>query len=243
MPLGLLGKKLGVTRVFDKESKTIPVTVIKAGPCAVVQKKIEEVPGYYAIQLGFDDKKEKSTTKPLLGHFKKANVTPKRFIQEIRGSKEQIEKFEVGKEIKVPDIFKVGDHIDVTGITKGRGFTGVMKRYNFHGAPMTHGTHEFRRHGGSLSCARPGRIFKNKKMPGHYGTEQVTIQNLEIVNILPDGEVLFLKGAVPGPTNGYLVLKHSIKKKVFTKKKSMILPKIPVASAKKKPDQTKHAAK
>ncbi|HPP07474.1 MAG TPA: 50S ribosomal protein L3, partial [Syntrophorhabdaceae bacterium] len=182
MGIGLLGKKLGMTQVFDEDGSVVPVTVIQAGPCFVIQKKTEKTDGYNALQFGFDEiKKVKNVNKPLTGHFKKANIAPLKFIKEFRVTDEELESTEIGAQISV-DIFKPGEYVDVTGTSKGKGFAGVVKRYGFKGSPASRGTHEYFRHGGSIGQnMTPGRTMKGKKMPGHMGNERVTVQNLKVV--------------------------------------------------------------
>ncbi len=214
MPIGILGKKLGMTQVFDDENNVIPVTVIEAGPCPVVQIKTMERDQYTAVQVGFQDQKRHRVNKPKLGHYDKANVPPKRFLREFRVDEEDIQHVETGQEIKV-DIFKTGDVVDVTGYTKGRGFTGVMKRWNFSGAAtQTHGTHEYMRHGGAIGCsADPSRVFKGKKMPGRKGNDRVTIQNLKVIDVRPEQNVIMVKGSVPGAANGLVMIRPARKKR------------------------------
>lgn len=213
MAVGLLGKKLGMTQIFDEQGNVVPVTVIKAGPCYVIQRKTKEKEGYDAIQVGFDEiQKLKNVNKPLSGHFKKAGVPPVRFIREFRLEDGEGEKFEVGTSYGV-DIFEIGAYVDVTGISKGKGFQGVVKRHGFSGAPASRGTHEYFRHGGSIGQnMTPGRTMKGKKMPGHMGMERVTVQNLKVVDVKPDLNVILVKGAVPGPNNGYLIIRRAVKK-------------------------------
>lgn len=214
MSLAILGRKVGMTQVFDENANAIPVTVVEAGPCPIVQKKTMKTDKYNAIQVGFLDKKRQRVRKPNLGHFDKAKVAPKRYLREIRMTDEEIQKFDVGQDVKA-DIFAKGEFVDVIGTTKGRGFTGVFKRHNFHGVSTdTHGSHEYFRHGGSIgSATMPGRVFKGKKMPGHYGNDRVTIQNLQIVEVRPEQNILLIKGAVPGANNGLLIIKQAEKKK------------------------------
>lgn len=213
MPIGILGKKLGMTQVFDKDNNVIPVTVIEAGPCPVVQVKTIERDKYTAVQVGFQDQKRHRVNKPKLGHYDKANVAPKRFLREFRLDEDEIQQFETGQEINV-DIFKTGDVVDVTGYTKGRGFTGVMKRWHFSGAAtQTHGTHEYMRHGGAIGCsAYPSRVFKGKKMAGQKGNDRVTIQNLKVIDVRPEQNVILVKGSVPGATNGLVMIRPARKK-------------------------------
>lgn len=214
MPIGILGRKVGMTQYFDEENNAIPVTVIEAGPCPIVQKKTtESKDGYNALQLGFMDQKRHRITKPVLGHFDKISVPAKRYLREIRLTSEEIQDYEAGQEIKV-DIFETGDYVDVTGFSKGKGFTGVMKRHGYHGAAtQSHGTHEYFRHGGAIGCsAYPARVFKGTKMPGRKGNERVTVQNLTIIDVRLEQNVLLVKGSVPGAINGLVLVKKAIKK-------------------------------
>lgn len=210
MKKGILGKKHGMTQIFDEKGEVIPVTVIEAGPCVVVQKKTLEKDGYNAIQVGFGDVSEKKLNKPLLGHFKKAGVSPKRYLREFR--LDDISGYEVGTEIKV-DIFKPGDRVDVTGISKGKGFAGVIKRYGARRGPMAHGSKYHRRVGSMGATTDPGRTFKGKKMPGRMGSDRVTIQNLEVVKVDPEMNLLVVKGSVPGPKGSLLIIRDSVKSK------------------------------
>jgi large subunit ribosomal protein L3 len=213
MGIGLLGKKLGMTQIFGEDGSAIPVTVIQAGPCAVVQKKTAANDGYDGIQLGFEEvTKVKRVNKPLTGHFKKAEVTPRAFMREFRVEVEELESVEVGAEILV-DIFAPGEFVDVTGTSKGKGFAGVVKRYHFKGAPATRGTHEFFRHGGSIGQnMTPGRTVKGRKMPGHMGSKRVTVQSLRVIEVRDDTNILMVEGAIPGPTNGFVIIKKAVKK-------------------------------
>lgn len=213
MGIGLLGKKLGMTQVFSEEGNIIPVTVIQAGPCLVIQKKSLKTDGYNAIQFGFEDvAKANRVNKPMTGHFKKADITPKKFIKEFRVSEEEIEANEIGSQVSV-ELFQPGEFVDVTGTSKGKGFAGVVKRYGFKGSPASRGTHEFFRHGGSIGQnMTPGRTMKGKKMSGHMGHEKVTVQNLKVVEVRGDTNILMVEGAVPGPTNGYVIIKKAVKK-------------------------------
>lgn len=205
MAKGILGKKLGMTQVFTPEGEAIPVTVVEARPNVVLQKKTVEVDGYSAAQLGFEDKKENRANKPELGHAKKANTTPKRFIREIRG----FEDVEVGQEIKV-DVFAEGDKVDVTGTSKGKGFAGSIKRHGFARGPMSHGS-RYHRGPGSLGAVDPARVFKGTKLPGRMGSDRVTVQNLEIVKVDAERNLLLIKGSIPGPNNSYVVVKSTVK--------------------------------
>jgi len=213
MALGILGKKVGMTQIFDAEGNQIPITVIEAGPCPIVQKKTVASDHYNAIQLGFIDKKPKRVNKPLLGHFQKAQLSPKRYLKELRLEPDEIVEYTVGDEIKA-NIFKPGDYVDVTGWSKGRGFAGVVKRHHFAGFPASHGTHEYFRHGGAIGCrTSPGRIFKGKRMPGRMGNERVTVQNLQIVDIRQDQNLILVKGAIPGSNGGLVIVKKAVKRK------------------------------
>lgn len=202
--IGLLGKKTGMTRIFDENGNVIPVTIIEAGPCFVTQIKSIETDGYNAVQLGFDDKKEKNTTKPLLGHFKKANIVPKRFLIEFRDF--DLQNLQLGQQITV-DIFNVGDKITVQGISKGKGFQGVVKRHGFGGGPVTHGQSDRLRAPGSIGASSfPSRVFKGQRMAGRMGGVKVSVRNLKIVKIDKDQNLIFVKGAIPGHINGYVKL-------------------------------------
>ncbi|BCU80391.1 50S ribosomal protein L3 [Polycladomyces abyssicola] len=204
---GILGKKLGMTQVFTADGTVVPVTVIQAGPCVVLQKKEETTDGYEAIQLGFEDKKEHRANKPEIGHAKKANTTPKKFVREIRGMNPA--EYEVGQEIKV-DLFQEGEIVDVTGTSKGKGFAGAIKRHNQARGPMSHGS-RYHRGPGSLGPIAPNRVFKGQTLPGRMGGERVTIQNLEIVKVDTDNNLLLVKGSIPGPRNSYVIVKSAVK--------------------------------
>ena len=204
---GILGKKIGMTQVFAKDGKLIPVTVVSVEPNVVMQIKTKETDGYEAIQLGFATKKEKHSTKAEMGHAKKANAAPKRFLKEIKGV--EASNYELGQEIKC-DIFEAGEIVDVTGTSKGKGFQGVIKRYNQSRGPMGHGS-QYHRGVGSMGTLRPMRVFKGKKLPGHMGHETVTIQNLEIVAVDAVENVILVKGNIPGPKNSFVIIKTSVK--------------------------------
>jgi large subunit ribosomal protein L3 len=206
---GILGKKLGMTQVFDAEGAVVPVTVIAAGPCVVLQKKEKATDGYEAVQLGFEDKKEHRANRPEIGHAKKAGTTPKRFIREIRGMNPA--EFELGQEVKV-DLFAEGELVDVTATSKGKGFTGAIKRHNQARGPMSHGS-RYHRGPGSLGSIAPNRVFKGQTLPGRMGGERVTIQNLKVVKVDPERNLLLIKGSVPGPRNGYVIVKSAVKSK------------------------------
>ena len=209
MKKGLIGKKIGMTQIFDEAGKVIPVTVVEAGPCAVTQIKTVENDGYEAIQVGFGDVKVSRVNKPMKGHFDKADVAPKRTLKEFR--LDSIEGIEVGNILKA-DIFEVGETVDVKGTSKGHGTSGAIKRWNFSRLRMTHGTGPNHRHAGSLgACSSPSRVFKGKKMPGHMGAVRVTVQNLEIVKIDTENNVILVKGSVPGPKKSLVMLKETVK--------------------------------
>ena len=204
MKLGLLGRKICMRQIFAPDGKVIPVTLIEAGPCQIVQKK----EGYGAVQIGFMEKKEKNISKPLLGHFKKAGLKPKRFLKEFRLKEENCQ---VGQ-ILTLEIFEGIRYVDITGISKGKGFTGVMKRWNFHGGPASRGsmTHRI---SGSIGDTDPARIYKGKRMAGRMGGKRITLQSLEIVKCDAANNLLVVKGAVPGPAGGLLIIKKAVKKK------------------------------
>ena len=204
---GILGRKIGMTQVFTKSGKLIPVTVVEVEPNVVTQIKTKENDGYEAIQLGFDTKREKLATKASVGHTNKAKTTPKRFFREIRGV--EISNYSLGQELSA-DIFEVGEVVDVTGTTKGKGFQGVIKRHNQSRGPMGHGSH-YHRKPGSMGTMRPMRVFKGKKLPGHMGTLTVTIQNLEVVAVDMENNVILIKGNIPGPKKSLVVIKTSVK--------------------------------
>lgn len=208
MAKGILGRKVGMTQIFTPEGKAVPVTVVEAGPCVVVQKKTVTTDGYDAIQLGFGEKKERLTNKPMKGHFSKANVKPFRFLHEIRVAAD--EAYNVGQEIKA-DVFSEGEWVDVTGTTKGKGFAGVIKRWNFNRAAMTHGS-MYHRRPGSLGATDPARVFKGRKMPGRMGGEKVTIQGLQVVKVDPERNLLLIKGAIPGANGAFVVVKKTVKR-------------------------------
>ena len=209
MKKGIIGKKLGMTQIFDEKGNVVPVTLIEAGPCVVVQKKTVANDGYDAIQLAFEDAKEKSLTKAELGHFKKGGVSPKKHLKEFR--LDDTAAFEAGSVVTV-DTFAQGDKVDITGITKGRGYTGCVKRWGHHILRMTHGTGPVHREVGSMgACSSPSRVYKNKKMAGQYGNEQLTVLNLEVIKIDAEKNLIAVKGAVPGARGGIVVLRNSVK--------------------------------
>lgn len=210
--MGLLGKKLGMTQIFNDDGKAVQVTVVQAGPCTIVQVRDGGGP-YHALQLGFDEGKAKSFTKPLRGHFAKAGTPSFRFLKEVRLSGDEVKNYTSGQVLGA-SVFQEGEFVDVCGVSKGKGFAGVIKRHHFHGSPGSHGTHEYFRHGGSIGQhSFPGRVFKGLGMAGHLGNARATVQNLKVVKVLEDKNLLLIGGAVPGANGGYLVLRKAIKKK------------------------------
>jgi len=210
MQKGLIGKKIGMTQLFDEKGNVIPVTVIEAGPCTVTMKKTVENDGYDAVQLGFGDVKVQRVNKPMKGHFAKADVAPKKVLREFRF--DDCSAANVGDIVKA-DTFVPGDKIDVVGTSKGKGTAGAIKRWNFSRLKETHGTGPVARHAGSLgACSDPSRVFKGKKLAGHLGAERVTIQNLDVVKVDAENNLIAIKGAIPGPRGGIVVLKDSVKK-------------------------------
>ncbi|MDY4008646.1 MAG: 50S ribosomal protein L3 [Candidatus Limiplasma sp.] len=212
MKKAIVGKKIGMTQIFTDDGRLVPVTVVEAGPCKVVQKKTTESDGYDAVQVGFDtlaeNRAKKLVNQPLAGHFKKADVAPTRYLRELR--LDNVAGLEVGNELTVSQ-FENGDKIDVSGISKGHGYTGAIQRWNQHTGPMAHGS-KYHRGVGSLSAnSDPSRVFKNKHMAGHYGVERVTVQNLEIVKVDAERNLLLIKGAVPGPNGGLLLVRNTCK--------------------------------
>ena len=208
MKKGIIGKKLGMTQIFDEVGNVIPVTLIEAGPCAIAQKKTLENDGYEALQLAFEDCREKVLSNPELGHLKKAGLGAKRHLKEFR--LEDCSAYNVGDVVAV-DTFAAGDKVDITGTTKGRGYTGAIKRWNLHKLRMTHGVGPVHRQSGSMGVIDPARIFKNKKMAGQYGNEQVTILNLAVVKIDAENNLIAVKGAVPGAKGGIVFIRDSVK--------------------------------
>jgi large subunit ribosomal protein L3 len=212
MSLGLLGKKLGMSQVFEETGRRTAVTLIEVGPCTVVQKKSVATDSYNALQIGFEDRTAKNLNKPSKGRFDKVGVSPKRYLREFRVEADVLEKYEVGQSISVSDLFSEGDVLDVRGTSKGHGFTGVFKRYHYHGAPASHGHHEVYRHQGSLgTSAWPSRVVKGKRMPGQDGNFNVTTQNLKVVLVDAEKNLLALKGSVPGPKHRLVRLDFAIK--------------------------------
>ena len=217
MSKGILGRKIGMTGLYNEWGNRVTVTVLEAGPCVVVAKKVPEKDKYHAIQIGFADQRADRVNKPEAGQFKKAGVAPKKYLREIRLSAEEAGQYNVGQVLGAGDIFKAGDKLDVMGTSRGMGFAGVVKRYHIKGNSMTRGTHEYRRHIGSIGMREwPGKVLKNKRMPGHMGSERVTVQNLVVYRVDPKRNLLFVKGSVPGAAGTLLVLRESIK--IKTKK-------------------------
>ncbi|MGL5614829.1 MAG: 50S ribosomal protein L3 [Sarcina sp.] len=208
MKKAIIGKKIGMTQIFDQNGKVVPVTVVEAGPCVVVQKKTVENDGYEAIQLGYGEIREKLVNKPRKGHFAKAGVSARRTLKEFR--LEDTSSYNVGDEVKV-DVFEIGEKVDVSGVSKGKGFQGVIKRWNQSRGPMTHGS-KFHRAPGSMGAASdPSRTFKNKRMPGHMGSDNVTVLNLEVVKVMADKNIILIKGGIPGANRSTVVIKNSVK--------------------------------
>ena len=209
MKKAIIGKKVGMTQIFDENGKVIPVTVVEAGPCVISQKKTVETDGYNAVQIGFGDVRPKLVNKPMKGHFDKSDVAPKRVLKECRF--DDISAYNVGDIIKA-DIFENGEKVDVIGTSKGKGYAGVIKRWNFRRLKETHGTGPTVRKGGSIgACSDPSRVFKGKKMAGHLGAERVTVQNLKIAKIDSENNLIAIKGAVPGPNGGIVLIRDSVK--------------------------------
>ena len=210
MQKGIIGKKIGMTQIFDEKGNVVPVTVIEAGPCVVVQKKTVENDGYNAVQLGFGDVSPKHVNKPMKGHFDKADVAPKKTLKEFRF--DDCDALNIGDIVKA-DTFAVGDRVDVVGTSKGKGYAGAIKRWNFGRLRESHGTGPVARHAGSLgACSSPSRVFKGTKAAGHLGCERVTVQNLDVVKVDVENNLIAVRGAVPGPRKGIVVLSDSVKK-------------------------------
>jgi large subunit ribosomal protein L3 len=209
--LGIIGKKMGMTQLFLEDGSVVPTTIVEAGPCKIVQKKTKERDGYNALQLGFSPKAARKANKPLTGHFNKAGGGPYCFLKEFR--MEDVGGFELGQEVTL-GLFKAGDVVDVTGLSKGRGFAGVIKRHKFHGFPASRGTHEYFRHGGSVGAnSYPAHVFKGHRMPGHYGNQRVTIQNIKVMDVREDQNLILLQGGVPGAPNGLILIRSATKEK------------------------------
>ncbi len=209
MQKGIIGKKIGMTQIFDENGKVVPVTVVEAGPCTVVQKKTIESDGYVAVQMGFGDISAKKVTKPAKGHFDKAEVAPRKTLKEFRF--EDISALNIGDIVKA-DTFEVGEHVDVVGTSKGKGYAGTIKRWNGHRLRESHGTGPVARHAGSMgACSSPSRVFKGKKLPGHLGSERVTVQNLKVVKVDAENNLIAIKGAIPGPKGSLVFVSDSVK--------------------------------
>ncbi|MDR1619386.1 MAG: 50S ribosomal protein L3 [Clostridiales bacterium] len=208
MKKAIVGKKVGMTQLFLSDGTMIPVTVVEAGPCPVIQKKTKEHDGYSAIQVGFSQMRESLCNKPALGHFNKAGVSSVRYVRELK--LDDAETYEIGA-IITADMFETGDHVDVSGRSKGKGFAGVIKRHNQSRGRKTHGSHSYRAAGSMSACSDPSRVFKSKKLPGHMGAEIVTVQNLEVVRVDSARNLLMVKGAIPGSKGGMVIVKSSVK--------------------------------
>ena len=208
MKKAILGRKVGMTQIFNENGKVVPVTVVEAGPCVVLQKKTTEKDGYEAIQVGFGEIREKLVNKPKKGHFNKAGVAFKRYIREFK--LENSSEYQVGQELTV-DMFQVGEKVDITGTSKGKGFAGVIKRWNFSRGPMSHGSKYHRGVGSMGASSDPSRTFKNKKMPGHMGNVKTTVLNLEVVKVMTEKNVILIKGGIPGPNKGLVIIRNSVK--------------------------------
>lgn len=212
MPKGVFGRKIGMTQVFDEKGNFVPVTVVEVGPCHVVQKKTVENDGYEAVQIGFGTVKERRVNKPLKGHYAKAQVAPHRRLKELRSEdSEEMQGLEVGAELRA-DLFSAGDYVDVTGTSKGKGYAGVIKRWNFHRGPMGHGS-MYHRRVGSLGATDPQRVFKGRKMPGRMGGERRTVQGLQVVRVDSERNLLLIRGSVPGPNGAWLEIRETVKAK------------------------------
>jgi large subunit ribosomal protein L3 len=215
---GILGRKIGTTQIFDEKGEVLRVTVVQSG-AVVIGKRTQEKNGYDALIVGLGERKEKHTTKPMAGAFKKSGQTPKRIVRELRAAADWVAKFEVGQVLPLGEIFQAGQHVDAQGITRGRGFTGVMRRWNFAGNVQTHGTHEYRRHGGSIGTnMTPGRTLPGLKMGGQYGNETVTTHNLKVAKVIPEDNLVLIEGAVPGSKNGIVIIRGAVKKRGGIKK-------------------------
>jgi large subunit ribosomal protein L3 len=219
---GIYGRKLGMSQFFTDDGTVHRVSVVEAGPVTVVAKRTIEKDGYTALVLGLGERKAKHTSKPLAGYFKKQGQTPKRVLKELRCQPEFASKYEVGQVMKLDEIFQLGQRVDARGTTRGRGFTGVIRRWSFAGAVTTHGTHEYKRHGGSIGTnMTPGRTLPNLKMPGHYGDETVSILNIRVARIDVEKHLLMLEGGLPGARNGLVLIRQSVKK---TKPRTHVAP-------------------
>jgi large subunit ribosomal protein L3 len=245
--MGLLGKKLGMTQVFGADGERIPVTVVSAGPCVVVGKRTADKDKYTAIQLGYGERKATAVSKPEAAAFAKANIKAPEVLREIRLPEADAAKYEVGQVIKAGDVFKPGAAVDVIGTSKGKGYQGVLFMHHLGGNRSSHGTHEFFRHGGSIGCRlTPGRVHKGKRMSGHMGDEKKTIQNLEVVEVLPEENVVLIRGSVPGARNDYVLVQNAVKKTVYKRKRWEVVEeksKNPMKASKAGAGAAKPAAK
>lgn len=211
---GIYGRKIGCTQLFTADGTVLRVTVVQTGPIAVITKRTQEVDGYTALVLGFEERKAKHTNKPLAGAYKKWNASPKRVLKELRVKPEFAAKFEAGQTLKLDELFETGQFVDAQGTSRGRGFSGVMRRWNFAGAVSTHGSHEYKRHGGSIGTnLTPGRTLPNLKMPGQCGNVTKSVLNLKVARIDVEKNLLMIEGAIPGSKNGVVLIRHAIKKK------------------------------
>lgn len=209
--LGIIGRKLGMTQIFLEDGSVVPATVVEAGPCKIVQKKTPEKDGYSALQLSFLPKESRKVNKPLSGHFKKAGVDPAYVLKEFR--LESVEGYDVGQNVTL-NLFKSGDVVDVTGLSKGRGFAGVIKRHKFHGFPASRGTHEYFRHGGAVGMhSYPAHVFKGHRMPGHHGNARITLQNILVLDVKEDQNLILLRGGIPGAPNAWILIRSASKEK------------------------------
>lgn len=216
---GILGRKIGTTQIFDERGEVLRCTVVQSG-AVVIDKRTQEKHGYDALVVGLGERKEKHTNKPAAGGFKKAGQSPKRVVRELRGAADWVAKFEVGQALPLGEIFQAGQFVDAQGVTRGRGFTGVMRRWNFAGNVDSHGTHEYRRHGGSIGTnMTPGRTLPGLKMSGQYGNELVTTHNLKIAKVIPEEHLILIEGAVPGAKNGIVIVRGAVKKQGGIKNK------------------------
>ena len=235
--IGLLGRKLGMTQVFAPDGERIPVTVIQTGPCVVVGKRTLDKDGYSAIQVGFEERAARLVNRPANGFFKKAGVKPQKFVREIRLPVAELGKFEVGQELKPSEVFAPGIPVDVIGTSKGKGFQGVIKKHHMAGKPMTHGTHEYFRHGGSIGCRlTPQRVHKGKRMGGQMGNEKVTVQNLQLFRILEEDGCLLVRGSVPGAAHEYVVVTKAATRTAYQRRgvgKEEVRSKNPLKASKK----------
>jgi large subunit ribosomal protein L3 len=237
LKIGLLGKKLGMTQVFADDGESIPVTVIQTGPNVVIGTRTKERDGYSALVLGFDEKPIRLANKPELGAVKESGLKPMRFVREIRLSAEEVAKFTVGQAIQAGDVFEVNNPVDVEGVSKGKGYQGVIKKHHMKGMTRAHGTHEYFRHGGSIGCRlTPQRVHKGKRMAGQMGNEKVTVQNLQLLRILADDGVILIRGAVPGSANEYVVVSKAATRTTYKRKgmgKEEVRSKNPLKASKK----------